>query len=744
MSTTGNTTIMEEKQASASVRDKKSQSGSRSKDPPMQQQQQQPPQPVAVPNSNSIVNNRRVVTLQELDLFNLFAQPVFIFDYTERRNRWSNPAGLRLWNAASLTEYQARDMTNMSPATIQRNQQIQASVERPNGFEEDQWTFYPQGSPPVTAQVTITGICLANDDGSTHICMLCQCVPVAQDVVSQQSLRGVDMLRHLPMAVCQFDMEGNVMFQNQAARLPPQVTAAAVAAIHNKKDLDQKNNDNDNNAVENKNGSDSVDESLTKVADTTSAKGEDDTAEESATAAEKNTQHRRSPQEGEGHLLHRFVNPQVAQEALAALQKNSPDQHVVQIEADLYSTKHPGQTEWSEVQLRKTTDPITGKPAILYSAQDKTDAQNAQKERQASLQKSEFFAIMAHEIRTPLHQVIGFIDLLDQTSPLTKSQKGYIKLLQTSAEGLMTVISDVLDYSKLDAGEMKTERVPYEPLSVVEGSMAAVKARCEEKQLSLSLNWDKGLPFRLVGDPNRLRQILLNLLSNAIKFTEHGGIQVMGQHLKATDPFVTKHRPARKESIAAVEEVDDNNNNNNNNNSDNNQCGKEKDWIKISVSDTGMGISEEHQELVFQQYQQGSLSVARNFGGTGLGLSICQLLIKGMEGSVGVESRLGEGSRFWFLLPAHVPHLGTLDSDGDIITDEDRKVAEEEERTLHILVVEDNRINQKLMVNMLKRLGHKTAVADNGQIAINMVQDEDVDPYDVVLMDMQVGVRSFL
>ena len=727
---------MEEK-AGASVRAEESGSGSHTEDPPKQsldqQQKQQPSQPTAVPNC---IDTQRVVTLQELELFNLFAQPVFIFDYLERRNRWSNPAGLRLWNAASVQDYLARDMTNMSPATIQRNEQIQAIVERPNGFEEDQWTFYPQGSPPVTAQVTITGIRLPDDDdnGISHVCMLCQCVPVAKDVVSKQSLRGVDMLRHLPMAVCQFDMEGNVMFQNQAARLPRQVTAAAAVAAADNKDEHQNNNNSEkkNGSVENRG-----EESLTKAANasTTAAKVEDDATEDS----EKKIQHRRTSQEGEGHLLHRFVNPLVAQEALAALQKNSPDQQVVHLEADLHSTKHPGQTEWSEVQLRKTTDPITGEPTILYSAQDKTDAQNAQREKQASLQQSEFFAIMAHEIRTPLHQVIGFIDLLDQTSPLTKNQKGYIKLLQTSAEGLMTVISDVLDYSKLGAGEMKMERVPYEPLSVVEGSMAAVKARCEEKKLSLSVNWDKGLPFRLVGDPNRLRQILLNLLSNAIKFTETGGIQVTGQLLKATDPFVMKHRPALKECIAA-EDVDDNDNNNNDNTENNKECGKEKDWVKISVSDTGMGISEEHQELVFQQYQQGGLSVARNFGGTGLGLSICQLLIKGMEGSMGVESRLGEGSRFWFLLPAHVPQLGQSDSDGDIMTDEDKIVAEGEVKALHILVAEDNRINQKLMVNMLMRLGHKTAVAANGQIAIDMVQDKDVDPYDVVLMDIQVGV----
>ena len=197
---------------------------------------------------------------------------------------------------------------------------------------------------------------------------------------------------------------------------------------------------------------------------------------------------------------------------------------------------------------------------------------------------------------------------------MTEEQQSFVNLLKTSANGLMTVISDVLDFSKLEAGKMKIEHIPYEPLSVVKGSIEAVRQSCDDRQLYLHLEWDPMVPFRIQGDPNRLRQIILNLLSNAVKFTSAGGISVHAFALQQGKPMV-----------------------------------------RFEVKDTGSGMAEEEKQVIFRKYQQANAAVARQYGGTGLGLSICQLLVEGMGGSIGVDSELGKGSSFWFTVPAETP-----------------------------------------------------------------------------------------
>jgi len=236
---------------------------------------------------------------------------------------------------------------------------------------------------------------------------------------------------------------------------------------------------------------------------------------------------------------------------------------------------------------------------------------------------------------------------------------------------------------------MKIECIPYEPLSVMEGSLAAVCTSCEEKGLYLDLQWSKDVPFKLMGDLNRLRQILLNLLSNAIKFTEQGGITVEATTTRRDDRSGT--RPS----------------------------------IRFVVRETGMGISEENQGVIFLKYQQANASVARNFGGTGLGLSICKLLVQSMNGSIGVESQLGEGSMFWISLPAEVPTEDHVQKP----TEDD---IPNESRCLHVLVAEDNKVNQKLLGSMLKRMGHTLDLAGNGKEALDLMQ---CHRYDVVLME---------
>jgi signal transduction histidine kinase len=366
------------------------------------------------------------------------------------------------------------------------------------------------------------------------------------------------------MAVCQFDMKGRVMYQNPAAYLPP-------LDDDDDDELDVDDEEKEDDAESLMDGMDSDDES----------EFYDQLFEQQYGGVQT-----LSSNNSRGNFMDRFVNKKVARELLQSLQdepkellqqqqflssngsstamqnnnatmlNNPTNTTTVSIEAELH-TSTKGRTQWSAIQLRRTKDPVTSRPVILYSAQDKSDAMEAKREREARLQKSEFLAIMAHEIRTPLHQVTGFIDLLEldacsntstnnnrnknlgivgnhsshnalfSTSTeeldrsttfrkcrstslintttaqsswpsvlsrqtvgnLTDEQRGYIKLLKSSANQLMTVISDVLDYSKLEAGKMKIERIPFELLSVVQGSMEAVRGSCEEKGLTLTLEY---------------------------------------------------------------------------------------------------------------------------------------------------------------------------------------------------------------------------------------------------------------
>lgn len=613
----------------------------------------------------------RVATPEQLEVLNLLVHPFWIFDFVERRMRWANQAGLELFNASSLKELQQRDFQDISAASAKRMEEMLLKFEQGQNITE-QWTMYPRGQAK-TVHMNVSGIRLSKDDD--HMSIMCEGIPLVKEELLNETLRGVEMLRHLPMAVCQFDMEGKVIFQNPEGSLFK---------------TDEEQNDNHNNSEETKTASAAENDPAAQMQESSHHNHEDI---DDSKSTNNNCSNSRTAilhnKKRAGNLVNRFVDTDVGKHVLKEIQTKE----LLDIEAMLHTQK--GQ-RWSAIQVRRGKDPVTGEPVILYSAQDKSDAIKAKKEREARKQKSEFLAIMAHEIRTPLHQVTGFIDLLDQTN-LDAEQRSFVKLLKSSAQGLMTVISDVLDYSKLEAGRMKLESIPYEPLSVVGGSIEAVRASCEEKNLYLKVEWNKEIPFRLLGDPNRLRQVLLNLLSNAVKFTDHGGISVHAI------PYKDKHSKEGGQPM-----------------------------IKFVVKDTGIGVGNEHKDLIFRKYQQANASVARNFGGTGLGLSICQQLVQMMNGSIGVDSEVGEGASFWFLVPALVP--------------EEQEPAEpfDEEPVkdfagLNILVVEDNKVNQKLLASMLRRLGHKSSLAENGKEAIEMVAKTD---YDTVLMDIQMPVMD--
>ncbi|MBI5163001.1 MAG: response regulator [Magnetospirillum sp.] len=306
----------------------------------------------------------------------------------------------------------------------------------------------------------------------------------------------------------------------------------------------------------------------------------------------------------------------------------------------------------------------------------------------ASRAKSEFLAVISHEIRTPMNGILGMVHLLQGTR-LDARQQEWVSTIHGSGEALLTILNDILDFSRLEAGRLEVEALSFDLPSALADVMALMTPRAREKGVELAVDIAADVPAALTGDAGRLRQVLLNLVGNAVKFTPRGGV--------AVSVFLIGQRNGRA-------------------------------MLRFDVRDTGPGIPPEVLGRLFESFSQADSSISRRFGGAGLGLAICKRLVELMDGEIGVESEPGRGSRFWFTLPFLIADPALLPATGPA-------AAVPPCRPLEILLAEDNPVNRTVATVLLEQAGHRVTAVTDGALAVRAVAERR---FDLVLMDVQM------
>ncbi|MFV5692155.1 CheR family methyltransferase [Flavobacterium sp. LT1R49] len=331
--------------------------------------------------------------------------------------------------------------------------------------------------------------------------------------------------------------------------------------------------------------------------------------------------------------------------------------------------------------------------AALIAEEAKSKAEEATRIAEDAMKaKQQFLSNMSHEIRTPMNAIIGFTKVILKTD-LSDKQKEYLNAIKLSGDTLIALINDILDLAKVDAGKMTFEKKPFKMAVSIASMLQLFETKIQEKNLKLVTNYDNKIPDVLVGDSIRLHQIILNLVSNAVKFTSEGKIAI-NTHLLFED--------------------------------------EDKVIIEFSITDSGIGIPEDNIDLIFENFQQAPNGASSLYGGTGLGLAIVKQLVTSQGGSIRVKSKINEGSTFSFTLPFQkTKNPAELETNLNEL--------HMSQKNIKVLVVEDMALNQLLMKTILDDFGFERDIAENGKIAIEMLQTKS---YDIILMDLQMPVMN--
>ena len=358
--------------------------------------------------------------------------------------------------------------------------------------------------------------------------------------------------------------------------------------------------------------------------------------------------------------------------------------------------KRNDQAVWVDTVARAFFDSEGNRRGYVVVIQDVTERQLAterlreakQAAEAANRAKSEFLANMSHEIRTPMNGILGMMELALDTE-LSREQREYLEMAHSSAQALLGIINDILDFSKIEAGKMDLEKEPFSLFDCIEGALQPLALRAQQKGLELTWTVERQIPEWLVGDAARLRQVLINLAGNGVKFTSKGEVSVRAEKLGAEDG---------------------------------------RTLIRFVVSDTGIGIAPEKHQKIFEAFSQADASTTREYGGTGLGLSISNQLVKLMGGEMGLESREGEGTRFYFTIPFEecTSQKGAQAGEGVEVLREKR-----------VLVVDDHEVNRRLLALLLPQWGLEVELAEDGHEAIRKFEAnaKQGNPFPIVLLD---------
>lgn len=693
---------------------------------------------------------------------NMLRHPVWVFDIDSMSMYWANAAAITtVWNAASLEELLLRDfISDMSEGSKSWLLNFQQNELQKNTYATEKWTFYPNTTAQIL-DVTCSGIripsgrpgsCSTTGCAGSTIAMLVEVeLSENQTKITDTTSRSIEILKHLPVAVSQFSMDGTQMiYQNPKALQLFGTPRTETTVTDDPAGGEEKRGDNEEN------------------------NGYHHPTTTNELYGDKETPSVTRKKHISNELLQRFVDSELGEKALLSMQNNeifsaetklyiqhsvmdasseslpsitlvngnikklkskkssrdnddSTSSITFDFTDDLKQQRRP-QQRWFNVMLRKARDPVTSDFVILFTARDISDIVKARKDSVRAAMKSEFLDVMAHEIRTPLHQIVGYMDLLeDDSNLLSRDQLNSIQQVQSSCSLLIAIINDLLDCSKLEYGQLQIENISFTLPNLVNGCLGAIGAQIQAKGLQLHSHIHPScatLHNRVISDPNRLRQILHNLLSNAVKFTETGSITL------TVNPVPNKRYDITNEHNESIEKHQ-----------------HHTQWFRFEVIDTGMGILPSEQSIVFERYRQANASVARNFGGTGLGLPICKGLVELLGGTIGLQSEVGKGTTIYFELPFLIAPYESNNGSGPLrrlssMTDDtiiDNLSIDNKPMAMNILVVEDNMVNQKLVKAMLQRLGHIVTLAENGEIALNEIKQQQ---FQVILMDVQMPVMD--